>query len=145
MFTVPTEIPVTMPVAGSTVARVVSVELQYPPATVLASVIVNPIQTFEGPVDAVVAATVTCFVLLHPDASVYVIVATPLLIPLTIPLVSTVTIAALLLVQVPPLTVLYKLVVLPAHNVAVPVMAAGVAPTVIFVVAVALVQLLVMV
>lgn len=68
MVTTPAPIPVTTPVAGSTVALVGAVLVHVPPAALLVSVMVAPTQTDDGPaIGEGVAVTVTTFVAMQPD------------------------------------------------------------------------------
>ena len=58
----PAAIPVTTPVEGITVARLVLFEVQVPPVKASDKEIVNPGHTDEGPVTGAVARTVTFIV-----------------------------------------------------------------------------------
>jgi hypothetical protein len=68
---------------------------------------------------------------MHPEASEYVIVTVPDDIPFTMPLAEpTVATALLLLLHVPPASVLERVAVGPSQTVLAPVIAAGVPVTV---------------
>lgn len=122
MVAVPAATPVTMPVLP-TAAVAVFDELQLPPVTVLARVIVAPVHARPGPVMAAgIAYTVTIVVTDVPDM-VYIMVAVPADIPVTSPPDVIVATAELLLLQEPPVGVHDSVVVAPVHTVVVPVIA----------------------
>lgn len=132
MSGLPAASPVTSP-PDVTVACVVLLLLQLPPAGLLLSRAVLPTQTVDAPVMADgITFTVTVVVALHPPARLYVMVAVPGATPTTIPeLDTTVAIAVLLLVHMPPLTVLLSGMLAVAHTADGPVIAGGVVFTVI--------------
>jgi hypothetical protein len=103
---------------------------------VLLNVVIEPTQTVVVPV--IVAgngSTVTVAVALQPVESVYVIVAAPADTPVTTPVVKpTLAVLGLLLLHVPPVEVLLREIVEPAHTFVGPVMPDGSAFTVIFLV-----------
>lgn len=135
MFVDPTDAPVTTPVVPPTDAIALLALLHVPPLTVLLSVIVVPTHTLIEPVLLVFAGnaafTVTTAVLEQPDAFVYDIVALPAAYPLTTPPVLTGAILASLLLHVRPAGLDPSVVVLPTHNVRLPVIGVGDASTVI--------------
>jgi hypothetical protein len=93
-----------------------------PPVEVLVNVIEAPVVTEEAPVmvpASGVLFTVIVFVATDvPQLLVleYVITTTPLPIPVTIPVLPTVAISVLLLVQLPPVVALARVVDAPMHN-----------------------------
>jgi hypothetical protein len=135
MFVEPTDTPPTIPVVLPTDAIALLALLQVPPLTLLLSVIVVPIHTLIEPVLLVLAGnaalTVTTAVLEQPDAFVYDIVALPAEYPLTTPPVLTGAILTSLLLHVGPAGLEPSVVVLPTHNVRLPVIGVGDARTVI--------------
>ena len=135
MFVDPTDAPVTTPVVPPTAAIALLALLHVPPLTLLLSVIVVPTHTLIEPVLLVFAGnaalTVTTAVLEQPDAFVYDIVALPAAYPYTVPPVLTVAVLRSLLVHVSPAGLDPSVVVLPTHNVRLPVIAVGEASTVI--------------
>ena len=129
---VPTATPVTRPVV-LTVATVVVVETQ---GVVEAAVpepvnwVVDPTQTVSVPVIVGMGFTVTAVLVLflHPlalAAVVYTIVAVPAATPVTTPDILTVARVGVKLLQVPPVVVSVKAVVLPTQTLLVPPIAAG--------------------
>jgi len=135
MFVDPTDAPVTTPVVPPTAAIALLALLHVPPLTLLLSVIVVPTHTLIEPVLLVFAGnaafTVTTAVLEQPDAFVYDIVALPAAYPYTVPPVLTVAVLKSLLVHVSPAGLDPSVVVLPTHNVRLPVIGVGDASTVI--------------
>jgi hypothetical protein len=123
---VPADTPVTTPLV-LTVAIPEAPVLHVPPLTELLNVVVLPAQTVAMPVIAPASGsglTVTiCVVTAVPQlfVTVYDIIAVPADMPVTTPLVLTVAIPAVPVLQVPPLAELLSVVVLPAQTVAVPV------------------------
>lgn len=132
MIVVPPATPVTTPVVAPTVATDVALLLQVPPGVASLSVVVCPEHTSSVPVMADGnALTVTTRMAKHPAPVVYVIVAVPGAMPLTIPVDKpTEATEGVVLVQVPPETVLVSVVVVATHSEAVPPIADGVALTV---------------
>ena len=106
--------------------------VQVPPAGVEFKVVVKPIHTDGVPVKVVgFGLTVTMAVLIQPVPSVYVITDVPATEPVTTPEVESAMVALpLLLLQVPPAGVEFKVVVSPMHTVNVPVSVVGLALTV---------------
>ena len=135
MFVDPADAPATTPVVPPTDAIALLALLHVPPLTVLLSVIVVPTHTLIEPVLLVLAGnaalTVTTAVLEQPDAFVYDIVALPDAYPLTTPPVLTGAMLASLLLHVRPAGLEPSVVLLPTHNVRLPVIAVGDASTVI--------------
>lgn len=132
--------PAIEPEPGAAVATAVLLLVHVPPVTASLRMIVKPWQTFVAPViDAGVGSTVTAVIVIHPF--VYVIVAVPGAMLEMIPVVApTVAVPVLLLLHVPPVVVLLSVVIAaPIHIVVVPVMGAGLAPTVTIVLTVQLV------
>jgi hypothetical protein len=123
MVEVPAEIPVTIPVAEVTVATPAFALDQVPTLVVEVSVEVKPTQTAVVPeivpaTGAAVTVTVLVAVALGQPlapATVYVMVAVPGAIPVTTPEEFTEAMEAAVLVQVPPVTVEVKVVVLPTQ------------------------------
>ena len=110
----------------SSVATVVGVTDHVPPVVVLLSVVVRPTQSVRLPVmTAGVGVTVTTLVVVQPPTDAAVIVAVPGVIPVTTPVPDTVATAVLELLHATGLVVVLSVVVLPAHTVAVPVIAVG--------------------
>jgi hypothetical protein len=86
-----------------------------------------PLQIASAPLIAAGAAfTVSAAVLLHPSGSVYTMLLTPASKLVTTPAASTVAIAVLLLVQLPPAGVEESVAVVPTHPASVPVIVEGV-------------------
>lgn len=127
IMALPAAMPVTVPVA-LTLAIAALLVVHVPPEVALLSVVVALWQTVCVPV--IVPAlgtgtTVTSAVSLAvPQLLVteYVIMAVPSVSPVTTPVVLTLALAALLLLQVPPAAPSVKVVVDPIHTVWVPVM-----------------------
>jgi hypothetical protein len=113
------------------VATVVGVTDQVPPVVALLSVVVRPTHSVRLPVIAAgVGVTVTTLVVVQPPTDAAVIVAVPGVIPVTTPVPDTVAMAVLELLQATGLVVVLRVVVLPTHTVAVPVIAVGTGVTV---------------
>ena len=113
-----------------TAATDVSLLLQVPPGTGLESVLELPAQSVAEPaIGGSAELTVMVFVAL-PQGVAYVIVTAPLLIPVTTPEAFTVALEGLLLLHVPPGTVLVSVMEEPTQTVLLPDMGAGVALTV---------------
>ncbi len=109
-----------------TVATDVGLLLHNPPVVASCSTVIAPAHTFIVPV--IVAGrvfTVTIALLLQPVGSVYVIVAVPGFIPLTVPVKFTVAIPVFPLLHVPPVVRSLNKVVAPGHMLKPPVMTAG--------------------
>jgi len=128
--------PVTTPLDEPTAATPGVPLVHVPPAGELASVVVPPEQiTIVPDIAPGRALTVTILVTKQPADSMYVIVAVPADIPLTVPLSEpTVATVTLPLVHVPPPVVDDSDVDAPIHTVAVPVIDAGIGFTVAIVV-----------
>jgi hypothetical protein len=127
MIAVPPDMPPTTPVPP-TLATAVFDEDHEPPVAVLERVVLAPWQTVGVPVmmPAVSAGNmVTSMVSLAVPqllVTVYDITAVPAVTPVTMPLVLTDALAALLLLHVPPVAVLPRAVVKPMQVVGIPVM-----------------------
>jgi hypothetical protein len=135
MFAVPAATPTTMPVVVPTVAKLTLPLLHVPEPLESDNVIVEPVQTFDGPlIGSGLEIIVTVVVAIQPVPSLYVMVATPVVIPFTTPDVGLlrVAIVVLLLLHVPPEVGFAKVVVPPGHTVSVPVIAEGNGLTVMF-------------
>jgi hypothetical protein len=121
MVAEPDATPVTRP-EPSTVAKELFDDVHEPPETVSDKEIEAPTQTEEAPVTVPAkgaGSTVTVFVAIplpHALDSEYEISTVPAETPVTIPVLPTVAIAALDDDQVPPVVVLLKVMVLPAHT-----------------------------
>lgn len=128
----PAVMPLTKPLELPIVATPVFVLVHTPPGTLLPNVDVRPIHTFRLPVIVPgLGLTVTTVVRLQPEGNEYVIIDVPAISPLTMPVVDPmVATAVLLLVHVPPDTVLPSVVVKPIHTLVAPVMVVGVGCTV---------------
>jgi len=133
----PDETPVTTPVALM-VAAAGLLLLHTPPDTASVRVMFRPMHTLAGPlmvpptgegftVTALVAVAVP-----HLLVTEYVMVAGPPLTPVTTPVAPTLATAALLELHTPPAAASVRVLVVPWHNVVVPLMlpAAAAAPTV---------------
>lgn len=133
MVAIPAVTPVTIPVDDPTVAIPGALLVHVPPVTPSLSVVARPMHTCVTPVIAVgTVFTVTVAVALQPAAIVYVIPAVPAVMPLTTPVVDpTLAMVVAPLVHVPPVVMLLSVVVCPAHKVILPVIAAGIALTLI--------------
>ena len=130
IMAMPTDTPVTTP-EGDIVATVVVLLLQIPPPVEQLNA---EVVAMHNPVAPVMAAgdvfTVTAVVILHPVDNIYVIVAVPADIPLTMPVVrATAATDVLLLVQVPPPASL-SAVVVPEQSFVTPEINPGVGSTV---------------
>ena len=126
MFAVPAEIPETSP-ALPAVAVPVEPELHVPPAVISLSVVTDAAQTTNAPVIAAGDAfTVSVSVLKQPAGNVYVITEVPAAIPETIPdedpIVATPIDPD---VQLPPVGMSDKLIVVPVQTLVAPETAAG--------------------
>lgn len=118
--------PVTIPLAAPIDPIDGLLLLHVPPVEALDKVVVEPKQALSIPVIGCIASTVATVVTQQFAAIVYVIVAVDPATPVTIPDVCpTVAIAVLLLLHVPPVTVLVNTVVEPAHIIAFPLMDVG--------------------
>jgi len=134
---VPAETPVSTPEPEPTVATAVVLLLHVPPGTALMSVILPPTHTLMPGVPTVPMIgpgngfTVTVVVTKQPDDSMYVMTEVPLETPVTMPVDEpTVAIDVLPLLHVPP-PVPVKIIVEPTHTLPGPVIAPGLALTVI--------------
>jgi hypothetical protein len=122
---VPADTPVTSPDAF-TDATAVLPDVQLPPPIPLFNVVDWPTHIVIVPlIDVGRTFTVTCAVRRHVVGRVYVIVALPFEIPITIPEELTVAMPVALLLHVPPIGLLITLVELPSHTSCVPVITAG--------------------
>jgi hypothetical protein len=96
--------------------------LQVPPVAVSVRVIVEPVQTDEAPeIEPALGNGLTVIdnvslAVPHEVRYVYEITAAPAALPVTAPVVLTLAMEALLLLQIPPEIPLVKEVVLPAHT-----------------------------
>ena len=115
------------PVVAPTVATP-AFELDHvPPEVAFVLVIVLPTNTVVGPPIAEGVAFTVKDIVAVDVPTLYDMVTTPALIPVTIPVVRpTVAIAVLLLLHVPPVAALVSVRLLPTHTLGVPVM--GVIP-----------------
>jgi hypothetical protein len=123
--------PTIEPDPGAAVATAVLLLVHVPPVMASLRTIVKPWQTFAAPIIAEgVGRTVTVVVVMHPF--VYIITAVPGAMPETMPVVAPiVAVPVLPLLQVPPVVVLLSFVIaVPMHTTVLPVIAAGLAPTV---------------
>jgi len=122
---VPLAIPFTSPVDAFIVATVASSLLQVPPPKSV-SVVVRPTQTLVAPPIAEGnGLTVTGAVIIQVVGKVYVMTGVPAEIPVTAPLVGSTVACALVVLQEPPLSGSFSVVLRPAQTVAVPVIADG--------------------
>ena len=112
-----------MPDETPTVATLVMPELHVPPAGASVSAVVLPWHTVVLPdIAGGRIFTVTVAVVLHPAVVVYLIVAFPGIPACTVPFAgSIVATLLLLLLHVPPVVASLKIVVMPAHNILLPV------------------------
>lgn len=127
----PPDIPAIEPEPGTAVATAVLLLVHVPPVMASLRMMVKPWQTFATPIIAEgVGRTVTVVIVIHPF--VYVMTDVPGAMPETIPVVEPiVAVPVLLLLHVPPVVALLKVeTAVPIHITVVPVMAAGLAPTV---------------
>ena len=131
----PAVIPVTLPVL-LTLAMVGSALVQVPPMVASLRAAVAPAQMVIVPVIAAtvgIAFTVSVVVTVvlqpvDPSVTLYPIVAVPAVRPVTTPDVLIVAVVGALLLHVPPGVASASVVVLPAHSLAVPVIAATAGP-----------------
>ena len=127
---------VTTPVPEPTVATDVLLLLHAPPDVASLNVVVEPVQTVVVPaIKEGKALTVATFVALQPVAREYDIVDVPDDTPVTMPVVPIVAIVVVLLAHVPLPVASLKVVVEPAHTLAVPAIADGTGLTVTILVA----------
>ena len=125
---VPTDTPVSKPLVEPIVAIDVLLLLHVPPPAASVSVVVAPTQTLKAPpmVGGVELMGMVVVVLQPVVGSVYVIVVLPAVLPVTIPVVDPIdAIAALLLVQTPPVVGSVSVRVCPTQRGAAPAIAAG--------------------
>jgi hypothetical protein len=128
--------PVTTPVAGSTVATPVALLLHVPPDDASVSVVVIPIHTvLLPPMDTGAATTVTATLAPAAQPVEYVMFATPPPVPVTTPPAVTVAILVLSEFQLPPVLASVNVVVALTQMLPPPVTGAGVAYTVVVAVA----------
>jgi len=113
----------TTPVVEPTVATAVLPELQVPPVVASLKVVVDCGQTFKDPVmEAGAPFTVICDVTKQPAGMVYVITATPVVTPETLPVKEpTEAVPEALLVHEPPDVRSLKVVELPVQTLLAPV------------------------
>jgi hypothetical protein len=125
MIEVPNDTPVTVPDVP-TVATLVLLLAQVPPAEASVRLMVEPTQT---PVDPVITAgtgfTVNTLVFRQPVESAYVIMVVPGEIPHTVPVLPTLATPALLLAHVPPAVRSLRLEQDPTHTLSVPLISDG--------------------
>jgi len=125
MTDVPADTPVTTPPAVIVATAGVAL-LHVPPPVASLNVVVDPSHTFNVPVIAAgIGLTVTVLVTKQPVPKVYDITDVPPDTPVITPPAVIVATAGVALLHVPPPVASLKVVVEPAHTVAVPVMAAG--------------------
>ena len=111
----PTDDPVTTPVAASTAAAG-PLLLQVPPGTLLDNVVVNAVHTDKEPVIGDAGFTITSIVAKHPLADLYVSVAMPALTPVATPVSGFIeAIVASLDVHVPPAVSCVYMLIAPSH------------------------------
>jgi hypothetical protein len=125
MSEVPTELPVTTPLAEPTLATAGILLIHVPDDGDALNVLAEPVQIVSKPLIAPGdELTLTVVATKQPPAIVYVMPAAPLPTPSTTPDVEpTWAIAELLLVQVPPAGVEFNVVVRPIQTDVVPVIA----------------------
>ena len=124
---VPAAMPVTTPLLLPIFILVLL--LLHIPVALSVSAIVCPMHTTEGPLIAGGSAfTVTILLTAHPAGVLYDTVSVPVLIPASIPAVLIVPVVTGMQLHVPPASV--RVVVLPAHRLPAPVIAAGIVFTV---------------
>ncbi len=129
---VPILTPDTTPVPATTVATAPSLLLHTPPLTAVLSVVVHTSHTVSVPaIELGAADIVTTAVTRQVDDVAYVMIDVPALTPVTTPVPdTTVALAGLLLLHVPPLVALLSVVVVPIQADSVPPIAPGAAVTV---------------
>jgi hypothetical protein len=132
MVSIPGMMPVTKPPVVMVALPLLA--LHAPPGLALVRSINEPTHTENGPAIGLMPeadTTVTACVATNvPQLLVteYMIVSTPAVIPVTIPVLPTVAIEGLLLLHTPPVAVLESAIVLPTHRLDGPVMAPALAP-----------------
>lgn len=120
---VPGAMPATVPVLAPIVPIAAVLLLQVPPAVLLPRVVVWPWHTSGMPLIVPGTALIVIVVVFwQPVDGVLVIIAVPLLRPVTAPVVGLTNTVASALVQVPPAIVLESVIVAPTHKLAGPVM-----------------------
>ena len=113
----PAAMPATVPVVAPMVPTAGVLLLQVPPAVLLPSVVVWPAHTSGIPLIVPgTALTVITIVFWQPVAGVLVIVAVPLLSPVTSPVVGFTDTVASALAHVPPAMLLVSVMVAPTHR-----------------------------
>lgn len=133
IVTAPADMPVTTPVVGCTVALPVLLLLHVPVGVASVRVVLKPVHTvLEPDIAPAEVRAVTVVVALPQPTLLYVMVAVPLVTPVTTPAELMVATPVLLLLHEPPAVASAKVTVAPVHTLVVPVMAAGVVLTVIF-------------
>ena len=131
MVSVPGVMPVTMPPV--VMVALVLLLPQAPPGTLLVSMISEPTHTFDGPVMVpvkVLELTATTWVALAVPqlfTTVYSMVSSPAVMPVTMPVLPTVAVP-LLLLQVPPGVPSVSVMVAPTQTAAGPLMVPAPAP-----------------
>ena len=141
MIELPAAMAVTTPVVELTVAAAGLLLLQVPPLLpLLVNVADKPAHTEDAPLTEPAFATALTFTVAevedvaHAEVTVYVMVAVPVPVPKTTPFTSTIAIAALLVLHIPPaVPLVLKLIVELAHTLEgpliVPALAAGLTVT----------------
>ena len=114
---VPAAMPATVPVVAPMVPTAAVLLLQVPPAVLLPSVVVWPAHTSGIPLIVPgTALTVIVVVFWQPVDGVFVIIAVPLVNPVTSPVVGFTDTVGSALAQVPPAIVLASVIVAPTHK-----------------------------
>ena len=114
---VPAARPATVPVLAPIVPTAAVLLVHVPPVVLLLSVVVWPTHTSGIPLMVPgTALMVIIIVFWQPVDGVFVIVAVPLLNPVTSPVVGFTDTVASALVQVPPAIVLARVMVAPTHK-----------------------------
>jgi hypothetical protein len=122
-------VPVATPDGLTIAATVGALLFHIPPGVALPIVVVPPTHSTPAPVRAAGEGnTVMIFVAMQPVVTVYPIVAVPLAIPVTIPVVTFTEALAepLIMLHVPPADASLNVTLAPSHTVPRPLIAAGV-------------------
>ena len=130
MFAVPAETPVTTPAVATTVAIAGRLLVHVPPGVASESVVVVPTHIPVAPVMGDIGFTLTVLVAVHAPIA-YVIKPVPLLTPVTNPVPAPIEIVVAELLHAPPDMASASVMDDPAHTAAGPLIAVGVAFTVI--------------
>ena len=126
MVVVPIATPLTIPVVEPISAIDELAVDQVPPAVVLDSVIVAPVQTTDTPVMAAGEVVTVTLLVDEQPASIYEMLVTPANIPVTMPVVAPiVALDVKLLDHVPPVELVVSVIVLPVHTLDNPLIDAG--------------------